>query len=199
MALEENTKIPEEKILSQHPDNQINTAKSESKSELPVRFEKPLQNNFNSSFNLKNLFDKVEEEAMEMEEDLENKPKDDFTKADLLAAWDAFLETLREQGKVAEFNAFKTGTVDLKENHSICFTFKTASLYNEFKLHRDALMKFFRKRFNNYHIDLNVDINEEELKKHFKSNAEIFKEMAQKNPILLQMKKDFGLDYDVED
>lgn len=147
------------------------------------------------SFNLKTIFDKVEEEKPVLE-NLEDKPKDDFKKEKLIKHWNEFLEKLQGENQIPAYNALHTGKIDLKENFSIEFEFSSASLANELELQKDDLMRFLREKLNNYSIDFQVKIVQDDSIKYVKSKSDIFNEMAEKNPILLKMKKDWGLDYD---
>lgn len=170
-----------------------------SKTEIPERekvnrAEKPIQKELKSSFNLKNLFEKVEEEKPVLE-NLEDKPKSDFSEDTLAKLWDEFVENLRKENKIPAYNALHTGKVQLKENFQIQFEFTSSSLANEFELEKDNLMRYLREKLNNYAIEFFVVIKEDQTKTFVKTNLEKFKDMAEKNPILLKMKDQFGLDY----
>lgn len=147
---------------------------------------------------MKRIFDKVEEEKPVVE-NFDDRPKENFTKEDLVKAWNEFLSQLQSENKIPAFNALQSGNIDLKENFLIEFTFSSLTLSNEFDLNRVELMKFFREKFNNYGIDFKVVITESAAKNFIKSKAELFKEMAEVNPILLKMKEELGLDLNSND
>jgi hypothetical protein len=162
------------------------------------RADKPLQTEVETSFNLKKIFDKVEDDKPVVE-NLEGKPKDDFTKDDLVKAWQEFLTKLQVEHKIPAYNALSSGSIELKDNFVIEFTFSSLSLSGEFDLYRMDLMRFFREKFNNYGIEFQVTITQGESKNFIKSKAELFKEMAEANPILLKMKEELGLDLNSND
>ena len=56
-------------------------------------------------------------------------------------------------------------------------------------------MWFLREKLNNYAIDFQVQVIQDDTVKYVKTKADVFKEMAEKNPILLKMKEELGLDY----
>lgn len=146
------------------------------------------------SFNLKAIFNKVEEEKPVIE-NLEDKPKEDFDLEKLMNFWNEFLDNLQKENKIPAYNALHTGKLKLNENFQIEFEFSSASLANEFDLEKDNLMRFLREKLNNYSIDFQVKIVQNDAVKYVKTKADLFKEMAEKNPILLKMKEDWGLDY----
>ena len=159
-----------------------------------MRAEKPLQREGKGSFNLKNLFVKVEEEKPVIES-LEDKPKTEFSEEELVKLWDEFVENLLKENKIPAYNALHTGKVQLNKNFQIQFEFTSASLSAEFDLEKDNLMRFLREKLNNYAIEFLVVIKDDQTKTFVKTNQEKFKDMAEKNPILLKMKEQFGLDY----
>lgn len=146
------------------------------------------------SFNLKTIFNTVEEEKPVIE-NLENKPKDAFSEEKLKKFWTEFLNQLLKGNKIPAYNALHTGKLELKENFKIQFEFSSASLANEFDLEKDNLMRFLREKLNNYAIDFQVQVIQDDTVKYVKTKADVFKEMAEKNPILLKMKEELGLDY----
>ncbi|MFV0304839.1 MAG: hypothetical protein ACK5IC_05105 [Moheibacter sp.] len=83
----------------------------------------------------------------------------------------------------------------MKDNHQINFQFNSASLLKEFDLQKEDLVKFLREKLNNHTLDFHTEVVHDDSKNFVKSKAEIFKEMAEKNPILLKMKEELGLDY----
>ncbi len=147
-----------------------------------------------TSFNLKNLFDKVEEEKPAVE-NLEGKPKDAFTEEILLKFWNEFVDELMKNNQIPAYNALHSGKVELKEDFKIRFEFTSSSLANEFEIQKDNLMRFLREKLNNYSIDFQVDVIGDSSKNYVKSSQEKFKDMVEINPILLKMREEFGLDY----
>lgn len=162
------------------------------------RAEKPLQNEVVRSFNLKTIFDKVEEERPEME-DLSGMPREPFSKEDLDFHWEEFLALLQSENKIPAYNALHSGKVELEGDFIIKFIFSSASLVSEFELKKERLMLFLRKRLNNYGLQFQTEVTHLYSENFIKTKAQIFKEMADENPLLLKMKEEFGLDLNSND
>jgi len=175
---------------------QIHSSDEKELNTVVKRTEKPLQSlsERKTSFNLKTIFDKVEEEkpVVEKAQDL---PKQEFSEQDVLNCWGKFLQQLQTQHKVPAYNALHTGKVKLDDNFRILFEFNSASLVNEFDLEKDNLMRLMREKLNNHLIEFQTRINHSHSENYVKTKADIFNEMVKKNPILLKMKDEMGLDY----
>ncbi|HUH35977.1 MAG TPA: hypothetical protein VL022_09115 [Moheibacter sp.] len=163
-----------------------------------MRAEKPVKAKVSRSFDLSKLFDKVEEEKVVLE-DLSGKPKDAFTLDQLKQHWEAFLQILQSENQIPSFNALQSGKIGLKPGFVIHFEFNSGSLEAEFNSQRTRLMHFFREQLNNYAIDFQVEIKEDKEVKFIITKADVFQQLAEKNPLLLKMKQEFGLDYNSED
>lgn len=151
------------------------------------------------SFNLKNIFDKVEEEKPVVE-NRSNLPKENFSESELMTVWNEFLHNLKSQKQIPAYNALHTANVSLKEGLRIIFEFSSLSLSSEFDLQKDVLMRQMRDKLKNHYIEFDVQIVKAELRQSYiKSKSDIFKEMAEKNPILLKMKNEFGFDFNSND
>lgn len=158
------------------------------------RADKPIQAEVNRSFNLKEIFKETEEEKVEVE-NFDGKPKTEFTQAGLMEAWVEFLDKLKEENKIPAYNALQSGEVNLKDDFLIEFEFNSGSLQSEFDEQREQLMLFLRERLNNYGLEFSVVVKENTQVNFIKTKADIFKEMAEKNPNLLKLKDELGLDY----
>jgi len=112
-----------------------------------------------------------------------------------LACWEQFLSELQKQNKIPVYNALHTGKIKLINETQIEFTFESASLINEFDLEKNELMKLMREKLRNDLIDFKTKLNWSETGNFVKTKADIFNEMVKKNPTLLKMKEEMGLDY----
>lgn len=165
------------------------------------RADKPISNKSEApvSFNLKTIFDKVEEEKTVIE-NRDNLPKEKFTETQFMEVWNEFVENLKIQKQIPSYNALHTAKITLENELKINFEFSSLSLSSEFDLQKDALMRTMRQKLNNHHIEFEVQISKsEETKTYIKTKKDIFTEMAEKNPILLKMKNEFGLDFNSND
>lgn len=110
------------------------------------------------------------------------------------------MDNLKKQNKIPAYNALHTAKISLKEeNHRISFKFSSLSLSSEFELQKENLVLSMRDKLRNHFIEFEVSIEAEATQNYVKSKAEIFREMAEKNPVLLKMKNDFGLDFNSND
>ncbi len=124
----------------------------------------------------------------------ENLPKQMFTEQDVLNCWNLFLTELQAQHKIPVYNALHTGKIKLKDNFRILFEFNSGSLVNEFDLEKDNLMRLMREKLNNHFIEFETKISHQKSENFVKTKGDIFNEMVKKNPILLKMKDELGLD-----
>ena len=163
------------------------------------RAEKPVQKEKRrTDFNLKNIFNKVEEEKPPIEKP-EKLREEAFTEKDVFSCWEQFLSELQKQNKIPVYNALHTGKIKLINETQIEFEFESASLINEFDLEKNELMKLMREKLRNDLIDFKTKLNLSETGNFVKTKADIFNEMVKKNPILLKMKEEMGLDYNSHD
>lgn len=113
--------------------------------------------------------------------------------------WNEFVENLKIQNKIPAYNALHTAKVSLRDELKIIFEFSSLTLASEFDLQKDALMRTLREKLKNHYIEFEVHIEAKSAQNFIKSKMEIFQEMAEKNPILLKMKNEFGLDLNSND
>lgn len=113
--------------------------------------------------------------------------------------WQEFLTELKAENKIPSYNALYTAKLELKENFIIEFEFSSLSTSAEFDGMRERLILKMRKAFNNYSLEFVTKINSAKTENYIKSKPEIFKEMAEKNPVLLKLKNEFGLDLNSND
>ncbi len=133
-------------------------------------------------------------------EDRSNLPKENFTETQFMTVWNEFVENLKIQKQIPAYNALHTAKITLENELKINFEFSSLTLSAEFDLQKDALMRLMRQKLNNHHIEFEVQLSKsEETKTYIKTKTDIFKEMAEKNPILLKMKNEFGLDLNSND
>lgn len=159
---------------------------------------KPLGAKPETAFNLKNLFDSVESENSESADNRE-KAADEFSFETLENHWKEFLEKLITENKIVSFNALQSGKLVLKDDFKIEIEFNSSTLIFEFEQIKDRLTLFLREKLNNEVFELIPVEVEGRSVNYIKSKAEIFKDMAERNPNLLKLKNELGLDYNSND
>lgn len=152
----------------------------------------------NVSYSLKNIFNKVEEEKTEAETN-QNLPQEPFAEEQLLKLWQAFLEQLKIENKIPSYNALLTAKVKLLDNFQIEFVFSSLSTSEEFTAKKERLILELRQKLNNHSIEFVTRIDNSQTKSYIQTKPEIFMEMAKKNPLLLKLKNEFGLDLNSND
>lgn len=151
-----------------------------------------------TSFNVKDLFNIVEEERQEIALSKEL-ASDDFGFEDVKTYWNEFLTQLKSENKPATFNALQSVKISMDRENQIDIRFYSLSIEQEFEQVRERLILFLRERLNNHLFEVITSLIEEEAENLIKSKAEIFKEMVTQNPLLLNLKNELGLDYNSDE
>jgi DNA polymerase-3 subunit gamma/tau len=131
----------------------------------------------------------TEEKTPEAVKQVDPKP---FTTEQLTEAWKAFAEHRKKykaeyQLLTQEFEVHGT-TIVLHLMNPVQET-----LLNEMK---SDLMQFIRERLQNYSIQVTGEHRNTDTKKVIYTNREKFEHLAEKNPLLLELKEKLGLDPD---
>lgn len=131
----------------------------------------------------------TEEKTVEPERQVENKP---FTIEQLQEAWKAFAEQ-RKKYK-AEYQLL-TQEFEVHDSTIVVHLLNPVqeTLLNEIK---SDLMQFIRERLQNYSIQVTGEHKNTDNKKVIYTNREKFEHLAEKNPLLLELKERLGLDPD---
>lgn len=165
--------------------------------ETPInkRAAKPLRKTGNSSFSIKK---RVEEEKsaddLPDEEILRTDlPREDFTQAQVSDFWNKFLEKLKVEHNIPAHNALASTEI-LVNNHEIVFEFVSQSSESEFDLYKNRIRNGLRNHLNNHYFTIRIQLSEKEVQNHILSNKEKFDRLLEKNPTLLRLKEEFGLD-----
>ena len=125
--------------------------------------------------------------------DYSTMPKTEFTEVQFLSAWKQYIKNLREKGK--KDIASIIGADDPKlDGLTISVTLPNTMMQSKLKSHKPILLKFLREKLNNYSIDLLIDVNEVVAKKFAYTPQERYEKLKEKNPMLADFRKTFGLD-----
>lgn len=131
----------------------------------------------------------TEEKTVEPVKQVGHRP---FTKEQLTQAWKAFAEQ-RKKYK-AEYQLL-TQAFELHDSTIVLHLMNPVqeTLLNEMK---SDLMQFIRERLQNYSIQVTGEHKNTDTKKVIYTNREKFEHLAEKNPLLLELKEKLGLDPD---
>jgi DNA polymerase-3 subunit gamma/tau len=120
---------------------------------------------------------------------------DPFTRQQVIDVWKEYTALLREQGKRSE-TIIIDRELTFKQDHIILL--KLDNLVQEDVLNsiKPDLLEFVRSKINNSGIQLESEIIKDEAVKMMYTSNDRFRYLSEKYPLLVEMKKRFGLDTD---
>jgi DNA polymerase-3 subunit gamma/tau len=138
---------------------------------------------------------KVEEPAPESVQQKEQKNETPFTEDELLKVWKGFIDTL-EKPNPRLHSILHNHPPKLKENNVIEIAVLGTQV-NEIEQSKKMVLDELRSKLKNDLIVLKVEVlKRTEAPRKVFTAADRFKQMAEKNPALLDMTKKLGLDLD---
>ncbi len=147
-----------------------------------------------STFSLKSIQLKKEIEDIELVEvDYSLMAKTEFTEVQLLSAWKQYITDLRKNGKKDIASIIDADTPKL-DNFKISVTLPNKMMESKLTTHKPKLLKFLREKLNNFSIDLTIEVNEVAEKKFAYTPQERYEKLKEKNPLLQEFRRTFGLD-----
>lgn len=120
-------------------------------------------------------------------------PKTEFTEVQFLSAWKQYIKNLRDKGKRDIASIIDADEPKL-EGLNISVTLPNTMMQSKLKTHKPIFLKFLRDKLNNYSIDLEIIVNEIAEKKFAYTPQERYEKLKEKNPLLEDFRKMFGLD-----
>ncbi len=120
-------------------------------------------------------------------------PKKKFTKEELVIAWNNYSLKIEKQGKFNLHSHLSMGVPKL-EGSTIHLEFPNQTIKVEVERAKSSLLKHLRRSLNNYEIDIEIDVNEADVKRYAYTPREKFDKLNEINPNLDQLRKDFDLD-----
>jgi len=122
-------------------------------------------------------------------------PKEEFTHKEFMAAWDAYIAQEEKKGKKILTSFLKSQKPTLT-GYTIQLTFTGKHMADEIRINAGNILKFLRKKLNNYALDINIELRQEpreKTRKKLYTPGEIFVHLHSKNPLLKDLKEKFGL------
>ena len=118
-----------------------------------------------------------------------------FEKSNLEDCWLKYAGLLLSEGRMALHTAFLKRMPELKDDFNICFTVDSSAVEKDLNENKTALLSFLRKNLSNYKINLKVDVNiNSNDTDHPYTPSEKFKKLAEKNPMINDLKKNLDLE-----
>ena len=134
----------------------------------------------------------TEDEPAPVEELYGNDP---FTIEDLQKCWDQFAEQKKKEGKDSEYAVLKQ-EIELVEGVRIVLKLTNAVKLNILDKFRPDLMTYLKSKLNNGQVELVTELIKDTSARTPYTNKEKFEYLAEKKPILYDLKNRLGLDPD---
>ncbi|WP_066217976.1 DNA polymerase III subunit gamma/tau [Formosa haliotis] len=149
-----------------------------------------------SGLSLKSIRAKKEHEIKQNEVvyDEINLPTDDFIEEDMQTAWKDYVSVIETEGKYNLASILSIDTPKLIDKTTIKVVYPNETNKVEVERNSFGLLSFIRKRLNNFDVNLDIEINEENEKQYAYTTREKFQKMCEKNPSLELLRKSFDLD-----
>ncbi len=121
--------------------------------------------------------------------------EDSFNEEQLKKVWEEYAESTKAAGRDSEYAVLKQ-EIRLEDSHKIIITFTNSVKMVILDKFRSDLITHLKSKLNNRHLKLETELKEEEKSKVPYTNGEKFDFMAEKKPILNELKNRLGLDPD---
>jgi DNA polymerase III subunit gamma/tau len=111
--------------------------------------------------------------------------------------WNEYATQMLKEGRMTLNAAMMKRKPEVIENHLMKFTVDSGALLKDMNDQKADILAFLRKQLSNYKIDLEVQVNNtEDISDIPYTPSEKFKKLAEKNPLLHELKKHFELEID---
>jgi len=147
-----------------------------------------------SSLSFKSIGKKAVVKKTTEEENYDNHPKDTFTKEELTILWKEYQTILLKKGEKSMASILNADTPVLTENFVIQYTLPNSLMGDQLQRGKNLLLQFLREKLNNYHIRLDIKVNETIEKKFAYTPLEKFTKLKEKNPLIEKLRTTFQLD-----
>ncbi len=141
----------------------------------------------------RNALQESQKETEITEENLDNLPQDTFTESDFFKVWNAYIDQLHHSGEKIFASILKADKPKLRQ-HKICVTYPNKMMKAELLKVKPKALRHLRKALNNYKIDFEVTINEDNAKKFAYTPQEKYELLKEKNQAIELLRKTFKLD-----
>ncbi|TAH44134.1 MAG: DNA polymerase III subunit gamma/tau [Bacteroidetes bacterium] len=120
-----------------------------------------------------------------------------YTDQELINAWNDFASLLQTQGRLTLHAALIKRTPELSENFTVRFKVDSGAVEKDLNEIKPDLLSFIRKKLSNYSVQVIVEvILGDDTGQIPYTPSEKFKKLAEKNPLLNEMKNQFDLEID---
>ena len=121
-------------------------------------------------------------------------PKDSFTEEEMLKHWTDFVEIIDTKGQKILASNLSADTPKLRNKNTLWLEMPNGTMKTEIEREQYELMEYLKLKLNNYHIRLQITVNETTAKKFAFTPEEKYEKLRQKNPTIDLLRKEFDLD-----
>ena len=148
-----------------------------------------------SAFSIKSV-----QKKQELKEELAAKkfvhkdlPADSFSEKEMIEAWNLYAKKAEKEGRYNLSSHLTMGVPKLKEN-TIQLEFPNNTIKVEVERAKYELLTFLKESLNNFEIEMDIVVNETIQKKYAYTSFEKYEKLKEKNPMIDQLRKEFGLE-----
>ena len=111
--------------------------------------------------------------------------------------WTKYSEQMKKEGRMTLSVALSKRAPEIESENLIAFVVDSVSMEKDFNENKTNLLTYLRKNLSNFKIDLKVEVNVNQKDDNNPyTPSEKFKKLAEKNPMLNELKKKFDLEID---
>ena len=133
---------------------------------------------------------KKNKEEREQQKDL---PKDPFTEETFMEVWNTYVNDLHTKGEKILSSILKADVPKLKGTQ-IHVTYPNELMKVELLKVRPKVLRYIRKKLNNYEVDFEISVNENTTKRFAYTPQEKYELLKEKNEAISLLRKKFNLE-----
>jgi len=137
-------------------------------------------------------------DAASMKEAYTSEDRAEFTEEEFQKVWDELAENIKKEaleGSSMVYSSMKSRKPTIQDDFKIQILVDNKSQAEEVMHFRTDLHDHLRKKLSNGAIEIHVKVNKDKKQRKAYTDEEKFVEMCEKNPQLLELKKQFDLDF----
>ena len=148
-----------------------------------------------SAFSLKSIQKKhqINEEQAAKKNVHKDLPSELFSENEMIEVWNQYAKKIEKEGKYNLLSHLTMGVPKLKDN-TIQLEFPNNTIKVEVERAKYELLTFLKESLQNFDIDLEIVVNETAEKKYAYTPIEKYEKLKEKNPMIDQLRKEFGLE-----
>ncbi len=120
-------------------------------------------------------------------------PTEAFSEKEMVEAWNLYAKKVEKEGKYNLLSHLTMGVPKL-EGNTIKLEFPNNTIKVEVERAKYELLTFLKESLKNFDIDLEITVNETAEKKYAYTPIEKYEKLKEKNPMIDQLRKEFGLE-----